>query len=157
MATEIERKFLIKDTSILNNLNGTLFIQAYLVNQKNKSIRVRITDNKAWLNIKGETKGVSRQEFEYKIPLSEAKVILDNFCNKPYIIKKRFIIPHGELFWEVDVFEKENEGLIVAEIELPDENYPLAVPDWIGKEISHDVKYYNANLIHKPFKEWKGE
>lgn len=155
MATEIERKFLVTSDAWLKVADkGTFFRQGYLVGAEKASVRVRIEGSKANLNIKSATLGVRRQEFEYDIPLTEAEEMLDTLCEQPQIEKVRYHVPVGAHTWEVDVFAGDNEGLIVAEIELTDENEPFERPAWIGKEVSDDTRYYNVCLTRHPYKDW---
>jgi adenylate cyclase len=155
MGKEIERKFLI-DQQKWDNLNkpeGKLFRQGYLLTDKDKTIRVRATESKGFLTIKGKTIGATRMEFEYEIPLAEATELLDNFAISE-LSKTRYEITMGGKLWEVDVFSGENEGLIVAEIELESEDENFDLPDWVSNEVTEEEKYYNSNLTVKPFKNW---
>lgn len=155
MATEIERKFLLKDNSWKELAdNGTKYSQGYLVGSEHASVRVRIQGNKAFLNIKSATIGITRQEFEYEIPLDEATEMLDTLCDKPLISKTRFHLRNDNHLWEIDVFEGDNEGLVVAEIELSDKEDVFSKPDWLGEEVSDDARYYNTCLVKHPFKDW---
>lgn len=155
MGKEIERKFLI-DQQKWDNLNkpeGKLFRQGYLLTDKDKTIRVRATETKGFLTIKGQTIGATRMEYEYEIPVDEATELLDNFSQSELSKTRHEITFNGKL-WEVDVFLGDNEGLIVAEIELESEEETFDLPDWIGKEVTEEEKYYNSNLTVKPFKDW---
>ena len=157
MGKEIERKFLLKTANWKTIADkGTVIKQGYLYSSKESTTRVRLYGNKAFLTIKGKTKGISRAEFEYEIPVKEALEIF-NLCQNPLIEKTRFIIKQGELKWEIDVFEGENEGLVVAEIELASETQLFDKPEWLGKEVSHENKYYNSFLVKNPFKNWSLE
>lgn len=155
MATEIERKFLIKtkEWNALKKPKAMYCLQAYVAFQDLKVVRARVIDDKGFLTIKGKTNGISRLEFEYEIPKKEATEMIEKLGNGS-IEKDRFIIPQGDLNWEVDVFYGDNEGLIVAEIELPNENTSFELPNWIGEEVSDQPKYYNVNLLKSPFKNW---
>jgi len=154
MGNEIERKFLLKNNDWKNFVvNGSIIKQGYLYSSKESTTRVRIYGNKAYLTIKGQTKGVSRVEFEYEIPLTEANEIF-NLCQNPLIEKTRYIIEQGNLKWEIDVFEGENKGLVIAEIELESESQYFYKPEWLGMEVSHENKYYNSFLVENPFKNW---
>ena len=155
MGKEIEKKFLIKNENFKKLTTGVLCIQGFLSTTKERVVRVRVMGEKAYLTIKGISKGATRTEFEYEIPVSDAQLMLDELCKKPIIKKYRYKIPIGELMWEVDVFLEKNEGLIVAEVELPYENKIIEFPDWIGKEVTGDQKYYNSNLIKNPYSTWK--
>ena len=115
---------------------------------------MRTIDDKGFLTIKGITTGASRVEYEYEIPESEATAMLDELCEKPLIEKNRYKIEHGGFIWEVDEFFGENQGLIVAEVELESEDQEISKPAWIGQEVTGDAKYFNANLIHHPFQKW---
>lgn len=155
MGKEIERKFLI-DQQKWDNLNkpeGKLFRQGYLLADKAKTIRVRATETKGFLTIKGQTIGATRLEYEYEIPVTEATELLDNFAVSE-LSKTRYEIKFNGKLWEVDVFSGDNLGLIVAEIELESEDETFDLPDWIGKEVTEEEKYYNSNLTVKPFKDW---
>ncbi len=153
MGKEIERKFLIKaDTWRMEK--GVKYRQGYLNTAKERTVRVRTIDDKGYLTIKGINVGATRLEFEYEIPASEAKQLLDQLCEKPLIEKNRHKIKHGGLVWEVDEFFGENEGLIVAEVELQSEDQLFEKPDWVGKEVTGEPRYFNANLIAHPFKKW---
>ena len=150
---EIERKFLVQKASFLSSIYGKDMVQGFILTKKEKSVRVRITGEKATLTVKGETFGSVRQEFEYPIPVEEAREMLF-LCERPLIEKCRYEIPWGSLVWEVDVFHGENEGLIVAEIELPEVDYYLDLPVWIGEEVTSDPRYFNSNLILYPYSAW---
>ncbi|GMR15934.1 MAG: CYTH domain-containing protein [Gammaproteobacteria bacterium] len=155
MATEIERKFLIKDMSWKELADeGTHYSQGYLVGSKHASVRVRIQGKRAFLNIKSATIDITRQEFEYEIPLTEATEMLETLCEKPLIDKTRYHLKNENHVWEVDVFSGDNEGLIVAEIELSDKDEVFEKPDWLGDEVSDDDRYYNVCLVKHPFKDW---
>ena len=147
---EIERKFLVakdKWDEVLKSSFATIS-QAYIVNSKEKTVRIRIKDTKAFLTIKGETKGVTRTEFEFEIPVNEAISMLEIFQLK-VLKKKRFEIWFKNTLWEVDVFEDGLSGLIIAEAELETEEAKYEKPSWIGEEVSHLPEYYNANLISR--------
>lgn len=155
MGKEIERKFLV-DLEKWNKLSkpaGHHYRQGYLLTDPNKTIRVRLTDTNGYLTIKGKSSGTSRPEFEYEIPKEEARELLDNFSVSE-LSKTRYKIEYMNKLWEVDVFEKDNEGLIVAEIELESEKEEFEKPDWVAKEVTEDERYYNSNLTLNPFKNW---
>jgi CYTH domain-containing protein len=154
MAKEIERKYLL-DLSKWTPMNeGTHFKQGYLNAQKERVVRVRIEGAKAKLTIKGITTGVTRAEFEYLIPVEDASILLDNLCEQPLIDKHRHKEVHFGKTWEIDVFHGENEGLVVAEIELASEDEKIEFPAWVGAEVSSDPRYFNSNLLKHPFKNW---
>lgn len=147
---EIERKFLIHQAiwDAVIKPSPKKIVQAYLVNTAEKTIRVRIKGDQGFITIKGPTKGISRSEFEYEIPLVDAEALIQQFAER-FIDKDRYeIIFEGKL-WEVDVFHGKLEGLILAEIELESEEETFSTPEWIGKEVSHDVEYFNARLVEK--------
>jgi adenylate cyclase len=156
MATEIERKFLVVDDSWRRAAGERIRMrQGYLVGGEACSIRVRTGGGKAHLNIKSATLGVWRREYDYPIPLGDAEEMLEHLCRRPLIEKTRYHVAHAGHTWEVDVFEGDNAGLVVAEIELAHEDENFARPAWLGKEVSHDHRYYNVCLVKHPYKEWK--
>jgi len=155
MPTEIERKFLLKNSSWKKLADeGTQYSQGYIVGSKHASVRVRIQGKRAYLNIKSATIDIVRQEFEYEIPFDEATEILETLCEKPLIDKVRYLIKHENHVWEIDVFSGDNDGLIVAEIELKNKDEKFIKPDWLGEEVSDDKRYYNVCLVKHPFKDW---
>lgn len=154
MAKEIERKFLVSGDAWRALAQGTVYRQGYLSTVKERTVRVRTIDDKAYLTIKGVTVGATRAEYEYEVPAADANEMLDDLCEKPIIEKTRYKIPHEGFTWEVDEFAGVNEGLIVAEIELADEDQAFTKPDWIGEEVSGDPRYFNANLIANPYTSW---
>lgn len=155
MTLEIERKYLVdhKKWSELAKPVGRLYRQGYLITDENKTIRIRLTHSDAYLTIKGKTKGVTRDEFEYKIPLTDAAQLLDTFSESE-LSKTRYEIYYKDKLWEVDVFHNANDGLIVAEIELNSEDEKFELPDWVTKDVTDEPKYYNSNLTLLPFKKW---
>jgi len=154
MAVEIERKFLVANSDWKLKISKEITIkQGYLSSNPERTVRIRIAGEKGIITIKGKTVNTTRAEYEYEIPLSEALELME-LCEKPLIEKARYeILEHGNL-WELDVFEGDNKGLIVAEIELESENQEFILPAWAGKEVSHESKYYNASLIKNSFKNW---
>ena len=154
MAKEVERKYLVIAGAWTPKDAGTHFTQGYLNSQKERVVRVRIEGHKATLTIKGLTTGVSRSEFEYAIPEADAGVMLDQLCERPLIDKHRHRERSGGHTWEIDVFHGENEGLVVAEVELASVRDTPALPPWIGEEISSDPRYFNSNLLKHPFRRW---
>ncbi len=156
MAQEIERKFLVKGNSWRIN-NGKRIRQGYLHNEKEGVVRVRANEDQGYLTIKGSTKGITRLEYEYEIPVDEANEILDKLCQEPIIEKMRYEVFVDGMKWEIDEFFKENAGLILAEIELETENQEFTKPDWLGIEVSNDFRYINANLVNNPYSKWKRE
>jgi adenylate cyclase len=153
MGQEIERKFLVTGETWRTN-HGTLIRQGYLHNEVDGTVRVRTKGERAYLTIKGGTIGITRLEFEYEIPLEEADQILDELCQKPLIEKTRYEVDVSGSKWEIDEFLGENAGLVVAEIELEDENQEFIKPDWLGEEVSGDFRYQNANLVKHPYSQW---
>lgn len=145
---EIERKFLVKDSihEVLRYLEPKSIRQGYIMDENGKTVRVRTKGPKAFLTIKGKTEGISRDEFEYEIPVEDAERLLDHFC-KNELHKERFEFTHGEKKWEIDVFKGKLDGLIVAEIELENEDEAFSLPDWVEREVSNDARYYNSNLV----------
>ena len=154
MGTEIERKFLVKDNSWRDLARGVKYRQGYLNSAKERTVRVRTIDDRGYLTIKGITSGASRAEYEYEIPVAEADALLNDLCEKPLIEKSRYKIDFKGFVWEVDEFFGENQGLIVAEVELESENQTFEKPVWIGEEVTGDPKYFNSNLINNPYLKW---
>ncbi len=154
MAYEIERKFLVDIEKLPKLENGFVIKQAYMPTSNNTVVRVRIKNTKAFLTIKGENKGSVRREYEYEIPLGDANEMINNLCKTPIISKTRYEIKYEKHIWEIDVFDEDNKGLIVAEVELQTENENIKLPSWIKKEVTEDNKYYNSNLIKNPFCKW---
>ena len=154
MGKEIERKFLVKDNSWRALAPGTEYRQGYLNSAKERIVRVRTIDDKGYLTIKGITLGATRVEYEYEIPVAEAEAMLDELCEKPLIEKNRYKIDYEKLIWEVDEFFGQNQGLIVAEVELESEDQDYEKPGWIGDEVTGDPKYFNSNLIINPYLKW---
>jgi len=155
MGLEIERKFLLKNDGWRDQISdSTSMRQGYLAPLDTSSVRVRIEGDKANLNIKSATMGIRRMEYEYAIPLEDAIEMLDQLCPKPQVNKTRHIVVVGSHVWEIDEFYDENEGLVVAELELSEENEAFVKPDWLGEEVSDDPRYYNVSLINHPYKDW---
>ena len=152
MATEIERKFLVKEGTWRNEM-GTEYRQGYLNSAKERIVRVRTVKDKGYLTIKGITVGATRMEFEYEIPHKEAEVLLD-ICERPLIEKNRYVVQEGGFAWEIDEFLGENRGLIVAEVELESEDQTFPRPDWVGEEVTGDPRYFNSNLIKNSYTKW---
>ncbi len=159
MSVEIERKFLVRDTSVVQGIVGTRMVQGYLSLDPERTIRVRVAGTRALLTIKGVSSpsGTTRAEYDFDIPVNEAQELLDTMALTPLIEKTRYRRAAGRLVWEVDVFEGENEGLVIAEVELPSEGAALILPDWIGEEVTGDPRYYNASLVTHPFSEWRSD
>lgn len=155
MSVEIERKYLVKSMDWKGRADtGTRFLQGYLANTKKAAIRVRIAGERAWLTLKGARAGISRLEFEYPLPVADAKQMLQEFCQGQVIDKTRYRLPLDEHVWEIDVFHDANEGLVLAEIEIENEQESFSLPGWIGEEVSADKRYYNAYLSQYPYSSW---
>ena len=155
MAKEIEHKFTVKSDKYKSLATPTLYRQGYIPTTNGMTVRVRIAGEKGFVTFKDKTIGMSRNEFEYEIPVAEACQMLDTLCDKPQIEKYRYVIPAEQgLKWEVDEFLGDNAGLVVAEIEVPAEDTKFSLPEWIEKEVTGDKKYNNSQLCKKPYKEW---
>ena len=154
MAQEIERKFLIEESEVWRSVEGLYYRQGYLCNSVERTVRVRTAGDKAFLTIKGDTKGATRLEFEYEIPFEQAGELLEKLCQGPLIEKKRRQVEYEGTCWEVDEFFGDNEGLIVAEVELESEDQQFASPPWLSREVTGDPRYYNANLVKWPYRQW---
>jgi adenylate cyclase len=156
MAQEIERKFLVKGDYKPSVKKETRIVQGYLSSVPERTVRIRIKGEKGFLTIKGigSASGASRFEWEKEIPTLEAASLLE-ICEPGVIDKTRFIVPEKSgLMFEVDEFYGENEGLTVAEIELPSEDHPFEKPEWLGEEVTGDARFYNSMLMKNPFKNW---
>ena len=154
MPREIERKYRVKGNGWRDLGSGVPYRQGYLSTVAERTVRVRLIRDKGWLTIKGITVGATRSEYEYEIPADEAGEMLDILCERPLIEKIRYRIEHQGLTWEVDEFDGDNAGLIIAEVELDAENQTVVLPDWIGEEVTDDPRFYNANLIANPYTTW---
>lgn len=157
MGKEIEKKFLIINDDWRGLGEGKPYCQGYLNSEKGRTVRVRTISNRGILTIKGPNEGATRLEYEYDIPVDEALEMLDRLCHKPLIEKTRYKISFSGFIWEVDEFKGENKGLLFAEIELQYEGQQFEIPPWIGREVTGDARYYNANLVKNPFSAWKDE
>ncbi len=160
MAIEIERKFLLLNDSWRDTADaGTRLLQGYMSRVTGNtavrsSIRIRTDAERGYLNIKSASLGIRRQEYEYPVPLADAEAMLADLCVGAVIEKTRYHVSVGAHLWEIDVFAGDNAGLIVAEIELSDENEVFQRPDWLGDEVSADPRYYNSCLADLPFSRW---
>ncbi len=154
MAVEIERKFRTKGVDFLANQEGERLTQGYLSHDPRATVRLRVQGDRAWLTIKGKTHGASRSEFEYPIPTADAHAMLDEMCPEGVIDKTRYRIKVGEHVWEVDEFHGDNQGLVVAEVELDSEDQPFERPPWLGEEVTGDPRYYNSALSRTPYGQW---
>lgn len=155
MGKEIERKFLVdhQKWSAIDKPMGNHFQQGYLLINPEKTIRVRVTDQSGFITIKGKSTGATRLEYEYAIPIAEAQELLQNFAEN-IIEKVRYKIVYKGKLWEIDEFQDKNEGLIMAEIELKQETEAFDLPQWILKEVTGDIRYYNSYLSEHPFSQW---
>lgn len=153
MPLEIERKFLVIGDGWKQTAEGVFFCQGYLNRDKERTVRVRIAGEKAFLTIKGLSRGMARPEFEYEIPLDHAGEML-KICDGPLIEKIRYSLNHKGCIWEIDEFLGENNGLVIAEIELESEEQDFVIPDWVGAEVTDDARYFNSNLAFSPFARW---
>jgi len=155
MGKEIERKFLVKDHSFKDAASSCkAYRQGYISTHPGRIIRVRTDGEKGYLALKGPSHDAARLEYEYEIPLADAEEMLAVMCEKPLIEKRRYIVFHEGMTWEVDVFEGENRGLCIAEIELEREDQEFTLPSWAGPEVTGDPRYYNANLVRHPYSSW---
>ncbi len=154
MKNEIERKFLLSGSQWKKDAQGLKYRQGYMVKDSCKIVRVRTCNNRGFLTIKGRTQGITRLEFEYEIPIDDADFLLENFCEQPILEKMRYRIPYRGNVWEIDVFLGENSGLVMAEIELETEDQIFDKPEWIGKEVTGDKRYYNSFLVKTPYSTW---
>ena len=154
MALEIERKFKVANAGWRDTVTrSTSLRQGYLSTKPEATVRVRLENGVGTLTIKSKTRGISRSEFEYDIPNSEATQLLQ-LCEGPLIEKIRHLVIIGEHTWEIDEFSGDNQGLIIAEIELSSEDESFKKPGWLGKEVSHDARYYNSSLVIHPYNQW---
>ena len=154
MPQEIERKFLVNRHKWPSVNGGEIIRQGYLNSTKERIVRVRTCGTQAWLTIKGITTGATRAEYEYTIPIEDAQQMLDHLCERPLIEKVRHAVRVGQHNWEVDEFRGDNAGLLVAEIELAHEAETFERPEWLGEEVTHDARYFNSNLLARPYGSW---
>ena len=154
MAIEIERKFSVKKNSWTRPNEGTLYIQGYLSSSPETTVRIRIAGKIGFITIKGKTTGFSREEFEYEIPVEDAEILLKKCKNAP-IKKIRYKVLLNGTLWEIDEFLEENSGLLMAEVELPDEKASFFRPEWLGREVTDDKRYHNSHIAQHPFKTWE--
>jgi len=157
MGIEIERKFVVISDDWKNQVTGNTIRQGYLSTSPDRVVRIRIVNQKAWITVKSSSDGLVRNEWEYPIPADDAKAMLENLCIQPVIEKIRYRIPYEGMMWDLDVFYGENEGLLIAEIELESENQPFALPAWAGKEVTHNRLYHNNHLAQYPYRAWTDE
>ena len=154
MAKEIERKFLIDISGIESIGSGSRIKQGYISTTDNTAVRVRVSGTVAYLTLKGENQGATRTEFEYEIPIEDANEIIKELCSGPVIDKTRYLVEHGSHTWEIDVFHGDNDGLVIAEVELESETEEVDLPKWVINEVTDEAKYYNICLLDNPFNKW---
>jgi adenylate cyclase len=154
MAQEIERKFLVADDTWRDGAERSLYKQGYIPTQGEHTVRVRLVGDNGYLTLKGPAIGLVRSEFEYSIPRRDAEAMLQEFCSPPLIEKYRYRLMIGDVVWEVDEFLGENQGLILAEVELEDPTQPIELPSWIGQEVTGDPRYFNSKLALNPYTQW---
>lgn len=150
MAVEIERKFLVLGDDWRRGAVGERYCQGYLCISSDTTVRIRRAGPVAYITVKGTSCGPSRPEYEYEIPVADADAMLRDHCCKPLIDKVRYTVPYGGKIWTIDVFEKLNDGLILAEVELNSEDEIICLPPWIGKEVTDDPRYRNSALVSAP-------
>ena len=155
MAIEIEHKFLVKSTDFRSLAKPVLYRQGYLVITDKKVVRVRIAGEQGFITIKTRVTNLTRKEFEYEIPLADAEIMLSEMCIGSVIEKLRYRVDYQGFIWEVDEFLGDNDGLIVAEIEVATEEQEFTKPDWVGIEVTNEPRYLNAYLSEHPYKLWK--
>ena len=156
MPVEIERKFLLKNDRWRKLVSRQQpIVQGYIANTERGSVRIRLMGDEAFFSIKSMTLGVTRTEFEYPIPVTDAEYILHHLCLRPIIEKTRYYVEQDHHIWEIDVFAGDNAGLVVAEIELSAADEDFHKPDWLGAEVSNDSRYYNVKLIEHPYRLWR--
>lgn len=150
MATEVERKFLVASDDWRAGASGACYCQGYIDTSDDTTVRIRIAGQDAFITVKGPTLGIARAEFEYPIPLDDAQAMLRDLCRQPLIQKTRYDVPYGGKTWSVDVFGAENSGLVIAEVELEHPSEQVALPPWVGAEVTHDPRYRNSALSSAP-------
>ena len=154
MAREIERKFLVRSDTWRRHGGGTRYRQGYLANGEQSTVRIRLSDRDAWLTIKGARVGLTRPEFEYRIPTADAEAMLATLVAGSLVEKTRYKVSSGNHLWEIDEFHGDNSGLVLAEVELAHEAEAFDPPEWLGVEVSDDPRYYSSQLAEVPFSIW---
>lgn len=154
MAEEIERKFLVVAEDWRAAGRKARMRQGYLCNSPTRSVRVRLAGERAWIGVKAELDGIRRLEFEYPVPVPDAEVMLDRLCADSQIDKTRHYLEHAGHTWEIDEFHGANQGLVVAEVELESADQAVELPPWVGREVSTEVRFYNAALVEHPIDQW---
>ena len=155
MPIEIERKYLVIGDAWRSLATPKLYKQGYIYTENSVTVRVRLIEDQGYLTLKGKRKGASRAEFEYSIPTEDARIMLDTLCDRPLIEKKRYRIELDDDVWEIDEFFGDNQGLILAEIELSSEEQTIHLPEWVGQEVTEEKKYYNSYLARHPYQDWE--
>lgn len=156
MAVETERKFLVRETAFLAGSGGVALRQGYLSLDPERTVRVRVAGDEAFLTIKGRAVGASRLEFEYAIPIDDAEILL-GLSEGALVEKVRHHVEHGGRTWDVDVFGGRNDGLVLAEVELATADELVVLPSWVGPEVTGETRFYNASLARRPYREWSDE
>jgi CYTH domain-containing protein len=154
VAREIERKFLVRNDSWKTGLQGVSCCQAYLATDERVTVRVRILGDAGYLTIKGKSVGAARDEFEYPIPVADARAMLETLSTGGIVEKVRYSVKAHGMLWDIDEFLGANSGLVLAEVELDDEGQEIVLPEWAGEEVTGDVRYYNSRLARNPFSAW---
>jgi adenylate cyclase len=154
MGEEIERKFLVSGDAWRETAKGTRYRQGFLSTEPERTVRVRVAGPRGSITVKGKNVGPRRAEFEYEIPMDDAERMLDTLCKRPVIEKMRYTLVVGSHTWEIDVFEGDNVGLVVAEIELGSADEAFEKPEWVGDEVTGDPRYFNSNLVANPYRTW---
>ena len=154
MGLEIERKFLVKQDKWQPPNQGKIYRQGYIRTHNGNTVRARVAGDKGYLTLKSKIKGNTRSEFEYPIPLADAEEMLNTLCDRPLIEKIRYQVDIDGLCWEIDQFLGDNEGLLIAEVELQSEDQTISLPPWVDQEVTQDMRYYNSNLAQNPYKNW---
>ena len=154
MAQEIERKFLVDFNKLPPLPAGEAIKQAYIDTNSHTVVRVRLIGDEAFLTLKGANRGNVRSEFEYSVPVDDAKAIVAELCDGPSVEKTRYLLPHAGHIWELDIFEGDNQGLVVAEVEMATEHEAVQLPSWVTQEVSGQPRYYNVSLLKKPYCQW---
>ena len=154
MGEEIERKFLVSGEAWREMAEGTRYRQGFLSTEPERTVRVRVAGTRGSITVKGKSLGARRAEFEYEIPVADAERMLDTLCKRPLIEKVRYVLAVGAHTWEIDVFEGDNAGRGVAEIELRREDEAFETPEWVGDEVTDDPRYFNSNLVANPYRAW---
>jgi len=157
MGIEIERKFLLSGESWRTHAVGCRYRQGYICTGAGRTVRVRTVEQKGYLTIKGPSTGPAKLEFEYEIPVEEADELLADLCETPLIDKMRYTVDYRGFTWEIDEFYGDNQGLLIAEIELDNLDQDVDLPDWVGEEVTGDHRYFNASLVKNPYAKWKDD